>query len=155
IVSTPTVWGNNIKEFFDLKATKSKAPLFAEVRTYLFDTNYNEDDANGLFIRPLTKTPTGRTISFKYQMDSNYSAGATKKKTSVGGQDVYWPDAVPFRTKFARLYGARVRLVKDVNKDAIIADPTVEDKYPILDENVVIEVYTDNKYIVDKDAREI
>jgi hypothetical protein len=155
IVSTPTVWGNNIKEFFDLKATKSKAPLFAEVSTYLFDTNYNANTADGLFIRPLTKTPTGRTINFKYQMDSNFSAGATKKKTSIGGQDVYWQEEVPYTTKFGRLYGARVRLVKDVNKNAIIADPTVEDKYPILDENVVTETYTDNKYIVDKDAREI
>ena len=155
IISTPTVWGNNIKEFFDLKAVKSKAPLFAEVSTYLFDSNYNSDTADGLFIRPLTKTPTGRTINFKYQMDSNFSAGATKKKTSIGGQDVYWQEEVPYTTKFGRLYGARVRLVKDVNKNAIIADPTVEDKYPILDENVVTETYTDNKYVVDKDAREI
>jgi hypothetical protein len=155
IVSTPTVWGNNIKEFFDLKATKSKAPLFAEISTYLFDTDYNANTADGLFIRPLTKTPTGRTINFKYQMDSNFSAGATKKKTSIGGQDVYWQEEVPYTTKFGRLYGAKVRLVKDVNKNAIIADPTVEDKYPILDENVVTETYTDNKYVVDKDAREI
>lgn len=155
VVSNPSVWGNNIKEFFDLKAIKSKAPLFAEISTYLFDSEYNDNIADGLFIRPLTKIPTGKTINFKYQMESNFSAGATKKKTSIGGQDVYWQEEVPYTTKFGRLYGKRVRLVKDVNKGLIESDPTVEDKYPILDENVVTAVYTDNKYIVDKDAREI
>lgn len=155
IASTPTVWGNNIKEFFDFKAEKSKAPLFAEVSTYEFDSDYDSDTEKGLFIRPLTKTPTGRTINFKYQMDSNFSAGATKKKTEIGGEPVYWQEEVPYTTKFGRLYGAKVRLVKDVNKNAIITDPTVEDRYPKLDDNVVTDVYTDNKYIVDKDAREI
>lgn len=155
VVSSPSVWDNNIKEFFDLKATKSKAPLFAEISTYLFDSGYNNNVADGLFIRPLTKIPTGKTINFKYQMESNFSAGATKKKTTISGQDVYWQEEVPYTTKFGRLYGKRVRLVKDVNKGLIASDPTVEDKYPILDENVVTAVYTNNKYIVDKDAREI
>lgn len=155
VVSSPSVWGNNIKEFFDLKATKSKAPLFAEISTYLFDSGYNNNVADGLFIRPLTKIPTGKTINFKYQMESNFSAGATKKETSIGQQDVYWQEEVSYTTKFGRLYGKRVRLVKDVNKGLIANNTTVEDKYPILDENVVTEVYTNNKYIVDKDAREI
>jgi hypothetical protein len=151
ISSISSVW-NNIADFFDLMSKKSKAPLFAEVSVW----HYESDIApRQTYMRPITKTPTGKTISFKYQMENNYSAGTRKNVVEVNGEDVYFQEEVNYTTKFGRVYKQRVRLVKDVNKNAIISSPPVEDLYPILNENIVTDVYSDYEYEVYKDAREI
>ena len=151
IISISSVW-NNIADFFDLMNNKSKAPLFAEVSVWHYESDITPRQT---YMRPITKTPTGKTISFKYQMENNYSAGIRKNVIEVDGDDVYFQEEVNYTTKFGRVYKQRVRLVKDVNKNAIINDPPIEDLYPILDENVIIDIYSDYEYEVHKDAREI